>query len=172
MAEHTAESVILTDEEVAVLLHEFVCPGGSHRRRGECERLAPKLRSLIEHFVGLTLDTETDQQVVYELRNGGRVSWHRVGVFSTIDKAKQAAAQVLETYREFDGDEDVERTDFQAEWTMQRETIGSSRHEVGEPKPFLNYGSQGSAFKIDTIEIDVVRERGYDVGDRRKSPGA
>lgn len=99
---------------------------------------------------------------VYELLNGGRISWSRIGVFTSIELAKEVAGLVLATYGQFDDDEGVEDTNFDAEWVMRRETIGppSRTLEVGDPKPFQVYGSEGSAFKIDTIVLDQGRSIG------------
>lgn len=100
---------------------------------------------------------KTENAEVYELLNGGRLSWSRVGVFTNIDTAKHVAALVLDTYHEFDGDEGTEQCDYAAEWEMSRDTIGPRNREVGEPKPFLRYGEDGSAFKIDTIVLNTAR---------------
>lgn len=94
----------------------------------------------------------------YNLYEGGRTSWHRVGTFTSIDRAKAAAALRLDTYRAYDGDQDVEAVNYDAEWVLRRETIGRRRREVGDPKPFLIYGDNGSAFKINTIEVDVATD--------------
>ena len=99
----------------------------------------------------------TDTPKVYELLNGGRSSWHRVGVFTDIDTAKHVAALVLDTYHEFDGDDGTEQCNYEATWEMSRETIGPRNREVGDPKPFLRYGESGSAFKIDTIILDTAK---------------
>lgn len=93
---------------------------------------------------------------VYELARAGRMSTGTIGIFSTVEKAKEAAALVLESYREYQGDPDTEQTNYDAEWVERRAEI-PGLGEVGDPMPFLEYGSCGSSFKIVTVTVDAGR---------------
>jgi len=86
--------------------------------------------------------------IIYDLQNGGKCE----GLFLSLEGAKARAREVLESYREFDGDPNTEAVDYDAEWVMQRETI-ARHHEVGKPKPTLNYGSSGGRFVIREREV-------------------
>lgn len=90
---------------------------------------------------------------VYELRNGG--SHSSCGFFQSVERAKAEATKILDSYHEFDGDDDVEQVNFDAEWEMKRETIGKNPvHEIGEPKPTLVYGlTYDTAFRVITHEV-------------------
>lgn len=134
--------------------------GAAHQRalvKASLEALQPHLDDTGEDLAPAN-EHPCQREVVYELMAGGSISWWRVGVFTDIDAAKHAASLVLDTYRQFDGDEDTEQTNYDAEWVMKRETIGARhRHEVGDPKPFCVFGSEGSAFKINTITLNEGR---------------
>lgn len=95
--------------------------------------------------------TSEDVDKVYELRNGTS----SVGFFRSVEGAKVEAEKILDSYREFDGDNDVEPIDFDAKWEMKKETFGSGRYALGDPKPTLVYGqTYGTAFRVLTHKVD------------------
>lgn len=91
--------------------------------------------------------------IIYDLQNGGRMSFRCEGLFLSLEGAKARAAEVLEEYHEMDDLDDVEGINYDAVWVVQQETIGPRKHPVGEDKPTLNYGEDGSRFVIREREV-------------------
>lgn len=98
---------------------------------------------------------------VYRLVGPGRSMWHHHGTFTSIEAAKAAAEWQLAIYREAeaarpaDEADDVEPLLPEIAWTMKRVVVGRSI-EVGEPIPHLVYGEDGSAFRIEAVELNVT----------------
>lgn len=94
--------------------------------------------------------------IIYQLHEGVRRGhMSEIGLFKSVEAAKKVAEAKLDTYHEFDGDDDVEKVNFDAQWEMKRETIGHNPpREFGKPKLFLVYGLEyDTAFRITEREL-------------------
>lgn len=129
-----------------------------------CSQCGDQLSTMVkigtdDGWCSACLDEATQPvSVVYELMLGSvsGLWWHTQGHFLTIEGAKAAAAEHMEPWHEYDDDDEVEPTNWDATWEMLQDTIGpaSRPHPVGEPKPYLIFGTTNrSAFKIETREV-------------------